>query len=101
VSSIDVYVMPPRDNRGQIKHGAPSVDDFGKRAPDIAAGIREAAAMIQAGLEEGESSAVPGAWAMDAINLSFEMSLEASGGVLIATASASATFSVEIAWKRA
>ena len=92
-------VLPPRDDEGLITtRAAPQVEDFRERAPEIAASIQEIAGTIQDQLRT--SSAPADGWGMDSVKLSFELALEAGAGVVIAKTSATATFSIEITWKR-
>ena len=100
MSSIDVIVVPSRDDDGLIApRGAATVEDFRKRAPEVAESIQEVAGIIQAHLDDRPQPS--GAWSMDTVSLSFELALEAGAGVVIARASTTATFSIEIGWTRA
>jgi hypothetical protein len=101
MTSIEIEVLPSRNSKGLISPGVPSLEDFRSRVPDVADSIHEIAEAVQKRLdadEQGQDTA--GAWAMDSAQLTFQMALAAEGGVVIAKASASATLSIQITWKR-
>jgi Trypsin-co-occurring domain 1 len=101
MTSIDVEVRPARNEKGLIAPGVPSVEDFRNRVPEVADSIREIAEAIQTKLDAGDQAQLSAArWMMDSAQLTFQMGLEAGAGVIIAKASASATFSIQITWKR-
>ena len=54
---------------------------------------------MQSRFDDADGADRAGAWSLDGVNLSFEMALQAGAGVVIAKASASATFSIDITWK--
>jgi hypothetical protein len=91
------------DDAGYLSPRAAPLDDFRRRAPEIAEGIMTVAEVLRSQLE-AKAAAHPreqrSGWAMDGLSLSFELALEAEAGVVIARAKTSATFSVEISWRR-
>jgi len=91
-----------RDASGYLSPRAARLDDFGKRAPEIADGILSVADLLRAELDAkaAESTTTTSAWRMDSLTLSFELALEAEAGIVIARAKTSATFAVEISWSR-
>jgi Trypsin-co-occurring domain 1 len=100
VPKIDVVVSPAPDDKGFIApRKLPSVEDFRERAPEIAESIREIADLMQTRLGDDEVQDPASRWSMDRVTLSFELALEAEAGVVIARASTSATFSIEISWR--
>jgi hypothetical protein len=100
MTKIDVLVLPDINEDGLIAPGVPTVEDFRSRAADVADSITEIAQTVQARLDAGDQEQHSARWAMDSAQLSFQMALQAGAGVVIAKATASATFSIQITWKR-
>ena len=95
---------------GDLKRpGSLAPVDFAGRADDIADALLEVARRIRGRLQSADEDGEPadGAptpagkdWGLDEVQLNFQMALQADAGVVIARASASATFSATIIWRR-
>ena len=95
---------------GDLKRpGSRAPVDFAGRADDIADALLEVARRIRGRLQSADEDGEPadGAptpagkdWGLDEVQLNFQMALQADAGVVIARASASATFSATIIWRR-
>jgi hypothetical protein len=98
---------------GDLRRGASLAPvNFASRADDIADALLEVAGRIRGRLqsadEAGDAAPAPDGktaldgrgWGLDEVQLNFQMALQADAGVVIAKASASATFSATMIWRR-
>jgi hypothetical protein len=96
---IEIEVVE-RDGSGYLAPRAQRLEQFEERAPEVAGAILAVGNALRAELDAGSGASSGSGWAMDGLTLSFELALEAEAGVVIARAKTTATFTVEISWKR-
>lgn len=103
MSELLVEVRPrvsPQD-RGNLA-SSPSVapEAFAARSEEIVDSIVSVSRRIQAELDKRYDSSSSTEWALDSLELNFELAVQAESGVIIAKASAGATFSVKLSLKK-
>jgi hypothetical protein len=97
---IKVEVVQVGDS-GYLSPSRASLEDFGRRAPEVVDSIIAVAGALGKQLDSQAADAdARSRWTMDEMAVSFELALEAEAGVVIARARTSATFNVEISWRR-
>jgi hypothetical protein len=101
MAEILVEVTPSPGDRGDLRTRSVVPEDFRQRAleladsiVDVAAGLRERFEVAAAGDERGRLR-------LDEIGVKFGIALQAEAGVVIARASAGATFEATLHWKSA
>lgn len=87
----------PIGGRREISWGSSTAEELRNRLEDIRSAIAEGAKAVADSLE-----GLPGAqgWHLGEVSAKFGVTLTASAGVLLSTASAGATFEVTILYKR-
>jgi Trypsin-co-occurring domain 1 len=100
MGDIRIEVVPAAGVYGQDLAGPPTPELFSARANEIADGVAEVAAQFRARLEDAISKEEAGGWQLGQVELAFGVQAEAGAGVLIAKASAGATFTATLTWTR-
>lgn len=97
--SVDVLVeVQPRSVSGDLAHRAVSPEMFGRRAGEIADSLAEVVDRLRTRLER-TLKPDDAAWAVDSIEIGFNIALQAEAGVIIAKATSGATFSARLTLK--
>jgi Trypsin-co-occurring domain 1 len=98
-----IYVeVTPRDSSGDLSASVlPKKENFQDRAVEVADTLAAIAAVFQSRLEAGLKDTGGSAWALDEVELSFSIALEADVGVVLARASTKAEFEAKLSWKHA
>jgi hypothetical protein len=107
-SELLVEVMPQAAD-GDLRRRQPiGTETFVSRADEIADAVLQVADRVKARLDaaaddapaEGENGAdTSGVWGLDEVELSFELSLQVGGGIVV-TASGSATVAARVKWRK-
>jgi hypothetical protein len=102
VSLTEVLVeVRPVAVSGDVKRLRPAVpESFSARAGEVTETITEVAEKLHDHLEARMAEKETSLWRLDTVQLEFELALQAETGVLIARASAGATFSVTLTWSK-
>lgn len=100
MGDIRIEVVQPADVYGQDLAGPPTPELFSARASEIVDSVAEVATQFQAGIEDAVSKEEAGGWRLGQVEIAFGLQAEAGAGVLIAKASAGATFSATLTWTR-
>ena len=100
MGDIRVEVVPAIDNYGQDLAGPPMPELFSARAGEIADSVAEVATQFRARIDVAISNEKAGAWQLSQVEVAFGLQAEAGAGVLIARASAGATFTATLTWTR-
>jgi Trypsin-co-occurring domain 1 len=84
---------------GDLGPGRPTLEQFGRRASEIADGIAGIADEFRSRLERTMRKPDEGGWHADSIELRFDIAVQAEAGVVIARAVSGATFSAKLILK--
>jgi NTP-dependent ternary system trypsin peptidase co-occuring protein len=100
MAEILVEVRAPAAS-GDIARRRPATpESFASRAGEITDTITEVAEKLHDHLEAGMGSRQSALWQLGTVELAFSLALQAETGVVIARASAEATFSVTLTWSK-
>lgn len=107
-SELLVEVMP-KSAGGDLRRSQPiGTETFVSRADEIADAVLQVADRVKARLDAapddvgGDEDGVAGpagAWGLDEVELSFELSLQVGGGIVV-TASGTASVAARVTWRR-
>jgi hypothetical protein len=103
MAKIDVVVQDPNNLVVPMGGGGPrpTVEEFTRRAPEIAEGLVEIADLFEATLDQRSADPeISRRWTMDEVGMSFGLGLEVGAGLLIARGAVSSTFDVNLVWRR-
>jgi hypothetical protein len=75
-------------------------ESFASRAGEVADTITDVADKLRDHLEANMSAEDSHVWQLNTVELGFELALQAEAGVIIARASAGATFSATLTWSK-
>jgi hypothetical protein len=100
VGEIRVTVAPPAEAYGQDLAGLPPPELFSARAEEIAGSVAEVAAEFSVRLDEVAAAGQADGWKLGQVEMAFGLQVEAGAGILIAKASAGATFTATLTWTR-
>lgn len=100
MGDIRVEVVPAAGVYGQDLAGPTVPELFSARASEIADSVAEVAAQFRARIEDALSKEEAGGWQLGQVELAFGLQAEAGAGILIAKASAGATFTATLTWTR-
>jgi len=89
----------PASASGDLGPGRPSLEQFSRRASEIADGIAQIAEEFRSKLERTLRKPDEGGWHAESIELGFDIAVQAEAGVVIARASSGATFSAKLILK--
>jgi Trypsin-co-occurring domain 1 len=96
---ILLEVKPPAGASGDLARRSLKPEDFGSRADEIAESLVEVAERFRSRLGELIAERAARGWALDEVQLTFSLDVQAAAGVIIARASAGATFEASLRWK--
>jgi Trypsin-co-occurring domain 1 len=100
VGEILVEVRPAYVS-GDIGRTRPAVpESFASRAGEVADTISDVASKLRDHLEANMAAEESHIWRLSTVALGFELALQAETGVIIARASAGATFSATLTWSK-
>jgi Trypsin-co-occurring domain 1 len=91
----------PRSVSGDLGPGVALPESFAGRAGEVADSIAEIATKFRSRLQKTLNKASDSGWKMDAIELRFDIAVQAEAGVIIAKATSGATFSAKLTLKAA
>lgn len=91
----------PRSVSGDLGPGIAVPESFAHRAGEVADSIAEIASEFRVRLQKKLNRPPDHGWKMDAIELTFGITVQAEAGVIIARATTSATFSAKMTLKAA
>lgn len=102
MGEILVEVLPARPS-GELAPPRPAVpEEFSRRSTEIADSVVDVAERFRSRLDDrmraADQSQVKG-WRLDQVELSFQLAVQAEAGVIIAKATAGATFAAKLVWK--
>ncbi len=101
-SALLVEVMP-KATGGDLRRSQPiGTETFVSRADEIADAVLQVADRVKTRLDAagGENDADESVgWGLDEVELSFELSLQVGGGIVV-TASGTATVAARVTWRR-
>lgn len=100
MDDIRVEVVPAAGAYGQDLAGPPLPELFTARAAEIADSVREVAKEFRVRIDETADDDRPGGWQLGQVEITFGLQAEVGAGVLIARASAGATFTATLTWTR-
>lgn len=100
MGDIRVEVVPAVDTYGQDLAGPPMPELFSARAGEIADSVAEVATQFRARIDDAISREEADGWRLGQVEVAFGLQAEAGAGVLIAKASAGATFTATLTWTR-
>ena len=103
MSELLVEVRPnvSAQDRGNLASSASAAaEKFITRSDDIVESIVCVSSRMQVELDKRYDADSPADWSLDTLELSFGLTLQAESGVIIAKASAGATFSVRLSLKK-
>jgi hypothetical protein len=98
--------VPPDDDGGLLGPRAGgrattvALESFQARAPEIAGALRTVAEAMRSHLDATAAAPTGRGWGLDTVELGLDLSLEAGAGVVITRATAGATLSAKLSWKR-
>jgi hypothetical protein len=100
MGDIRVEVVPAAGAyRGDL--AAPALPElFSDRAAEIAGSVSEVARQFRARIDDTVAEEQPGGWKLGQVEVAFGLQAEVGTGVLIARASAGATFTATLTWTR-
>jgi Trypsin-co-occurring domain 1 len=100
MGDIRVEVVSTVGDYGQDLAGPPMPELFSARAGEIADSVAEVATQFRARIDEAVSREETDGWQLGQVEVAFGLQAEAGAGVLIARASAGATFTATLTWTR-
>ncbi len=101
VSELTVEVVPTGPSGDLASTRAIPPEVFAQRAEEIADAVRDVARRFQDRLDiDAEAAMAASGWTMSQVKLSFQIAVTAGTGVVIARASAAASFTAELTWTR-
>ena len=100
MGEIRVEVVPAAGPYGQDLAGPPMPELFSARAGEIADSVAEVATQFRARIDDAISTDPADGWQLGQVEVAFGLQAEAGAGVLIARASAGATFTATLTWTR-
>jgi hypothetical protein len=100
MGDIRVEVVPAAGAYGQDLAGPAVPELFSARAAEIAGSVSEVARQFRAHIDDTVSGEQPGGWKLGQVEVAFGLQAEVGSGVLIARASAGATFTATLTWTR-
>jgi hypothetical protein len=100
MGDIWIEVAPAAGTYGEDLTGPPVPELFSARAGEIADGVAEVAQQFRARIDDTVAADTTGGWKLGQVELAFGLQAEAGAGVLIARASAGATFTATLTWTR-
>jgi|GEM_PF-2806447 len=98
-STIDVRVVPGPQHVGELSREK-SVERLKKRVHELGDSIGEIAGDLRERLDVTLADRDDSSWALDQVQLSFSLDLEAEAGVVVARAKTNAGFEVMLNWSR-
>jgi hypothetical protein len=100
MGDIRIEVVQATGVYGQDLAGPPVPELFSARASELADSVAEVATQFRARIEDAISKEEAGGWRLGQVEIAFGLQAEAGAGVLIAKASAGATFTATLTWTR-
>jgi NTP-dependent ternary system trypsin peptidase co-occuring protein len=100
MGDIRVEVVPADGAFGQDLAGPPAPELFAARAGEIADSVAEVAAQFRARIDKDIGTDEAEGWNVSQVEVTFGLQVEVGAGVLIAKASAGATFTATLTWTR-
>jgi hypothetical protein len=100
MGDIQVEVVPADAAFGQDLSDPVAPELFTARADEIADSLAEVAARLRARIDEDISPDETERWNISQVEVTFGLQVEAGAGILIAKASAGATFTATLTWTR-
>jgi hypothetical protein len=100
VTDIKVEVVPKASTRGDLRSGTVT-EKLLDRIDDVSNAVLEVSQKLKIRLDAGTDDILRpavSAWALDSVEISFSMDLEAEAGVVVTRASASVGFEVKLCW---
>jgi hypothetical protein len=89
----------PKSTSGDLAPRVSVPEEFRKRAGEIADSVAQVATQFRARLERVLAYADDSPWAVDTIEIGFDIAVQAEAGVVIAKASTGATLSAKLTLK--
>jgi Trypsin-co-occurring domain 1 len=89
----------PASESGDLGPGGPSLEQFSRRAAEIAESIAQIAEEFRSRLQKTLRKPEESGWRTESIELGFEIAVQAEAGVVIARAVSGATFSAKLTLK--
>jgi len=100
MGDVRIEVVPGVGTYGQDLAGPPVPELFSARASEIADSVTEVAEQFRARIDQAISRDAADGWQLGQVEVAFGLQAEAGAGVLIAKASAGATFTATLTWTR-
>ena len=100
MGDIRVEVVRAADAYGQDLAGPPVPELFSARAGEIADSVAEVATQFRARIDDSVGREKADGWRLGQVEVAFGLQAEAGTGILIAKASAGATFTATLTWTR-
>jgi hypothetical protein len=100
MGDIRVEVVPAEGGYGQDLAGPPVPELLSARAGEIADGVAEVARKFQDRVDDVSATETANGWKLGQIEMEFGLQVEAGAGLLIARATAGATFTATLTWTR-
>jgi hypothetical protein len=91
--------VQPRSTSGDLAPRVTLPEQFERRAGEIADSVAQVADQFRSRLESVLRRPSDGGWAVESIEVGFDLSVQAEAGVIIAKATSGATFSARLTLK--
>jgi Trypsin-co-occurring domain 1 len=86
----------PKSMSGDLGRGLAMLEEFGRRAGEVADSVAEVADQFRSRLQKTLRKPDDHGWHTDSIELRFDIAVQAEAGVVIARAASGATFSAKL-----
>jgi hypothetical protein len=100
MGDIRVEVIPTGGGYGQDLAGPPAPELLSDRAGEIADGVAEVARQFRDRIDDVTTTETATGWKLGQVEVEFGLQVEAGAGILIARATAGATFTATLTWTR-